>query len=289
MNYSALKLFRIPVAAHCVLKKTKKVILLPKGEMVITGDELLKRRFNNCLVLISSQEQRKEIRNALRELNFPMERVFDPPNSYRPILAGFRNTQYFDVWDARPHEVFVDCGAFDGQTSILFSRWAKDYDAIYVLEPLPDMQDEIMRKTREINKLTVYPVAAWNKNEELVFEIGANLSGSRVDFEGKSNNRTAVVLGRSLDSLIPGRISFLKMDIEGSELAAINGAEQLLRKWKPRLAISVYHRPKDILEISLRILEIVPEYHFRIRHYSAGLYETELYATVEDGVWLENQ
>jgi len=75
------------------------------------------------------------------------------------------------------------------------------------------------------------------------------------------------------------------MDIEGSELAAINGAEQLIRTWKPRLAISLYHKAEDVFEIPERILQIVPEYRFRIRHYGAGLFETVLYGAVGDD-WL---
>ena len=71
------------------------------------------------------------------------------------------------------------------------------------------------------------------------------------------------------------------MDIEGSELDAINGAQRLIRTWRPRLAISIYHQPLDFMAIPARLLELVPEYRFWIRHYGMGYYETVLYASAD--------
>ena len=56
------------------------------------------------------------------------------------------------------------------------------------------------------------------------------------------------------------------MDIEGAEKAALEGAEKTIKKYKPKLAISVYHNPEDIFEIPLLLKEYVSEYklHFRL-------------------------
>ncbi|MDE2524636.1 MAG: FkbM family methyltransferase, partial [Methanocorpusculum sp.] len=53
---------------------------------------------------------------------------------------------------------------------------------------------------------------------------------------------------------------FIKMDIEGSEMKALNGAEKLIRERKPNLAICVYHKPNDIVDIPLYLKSLVPEY-----------------------------
>ena len=64
-------------------------------------------------------------------------------------------------------------------------------------------------------------------------------------------------------------------------MAALRGAQRLIRTWRPRLAISIYHKPFDVLEVPDYLLSLVPEYRFRIRHYGAGLFETVLYAEAE--------
>lgn len=287
LNYNALEMCSMPVAALCIPDGSDPTELGFTKKRIITAEDLLEPEFCDCLVVISSQKQRNMIRDTLNDMHFPKERIYDPPSVYTPILTGGRLAQYFDVWKARPHEVFVDCGAFDGQTLMAFHKWAKEYDAVFALEPLPDMRQIIMKNTNNLHNLTLFSVAVWDKNEELVFEIGDEMPGSCVSSRDRDSKKCITVQGKALDSLISTRISFLKMDIEGSEMEALNGAAELIRKWKPRLAISVYHKPEDILEIPMRILELVPEYQFRIRHYGAGPYETVLYATVEDGVWLD--
>lgn len=68
------------------------------------------------------------------------------------------------------------------------------------------------------------------------------------------------------------------MDIEGSELKALKGAEKTIRENKPRLAICIYHKRMDLIEIAAYLLKLVPEYRFYIRHYWSNMWETVLYA-----------
>ena len=76
------------------------------------------------------------------------------------------------------------------------------------------------------------------------------------------------------------RVGFIKMDIEGFELDALQGGEQTIKRDKPLLAICVYHRAGDVLAIMDYLHEIVPEYRFWLRHYTATPLETVLYAAV---------
>lgn len=68
------------------------------------------------------------------------------------------------------------------------------------------------------------------------------------------------------------------MDIEGAELKALEGAENLIRNAHPKLAICVYHKNEDIDQIPRLLLEYYPEYRFYLRHYSVTKAETVLYA-----------
>lgn len=73
-------------------------------------------------------------------------------------------------------------------------------------------------------------------------------------------------------------MTFIKMDIEGAELEALHGCRDTIIKYRPKLAICVYHKPEDIIEIPSYIHEIVPEYKLYLRHHSKDLSETVLYA-----------
>lgn len=82
-----------------------------------------------------------------------------------------------------------------------------------------------------------------------------------------------------IDSVVgDDKVTFIKMDVEGSELQSLKGAQKTIRKNRPRLAISVYHRPEDLVEIAEYILELNPEYQFILRQYNSNFWETILYA-----------
>jgi hypothetical protein len=76
------------------------------------------------------------------------------------------------------------------------------------------------------------------------------------------------------------RIDFIKMDIEGSELSALRGAETSIRRWCPKLAISLYHRPEDFFSIPSWIDSLGVGYRLFLDHYSIHHEETVLYAMV---------
>lgn len=74
--------------------------------------------------------------------------------------------------------------------------------------------------------------------------------------------------------------TFIKMDIEGSELQALQGAEKTIVKNKPKLAISIYHSNEDMLRIAEYIHELVPEYKIYMRAHNMGIAENVLYAHI---------
>ncbi|MEI0604854.1 FkbM family methyltransferase [Brachyspira alvinipulli] len=85
----------------------------------------------------------------------------------------------------------------------------------------------------------------------------------------------------SIDNFLDGNpITFLKSDIEGEEFNMLKGAENTIKKYKPKMAISVYHRPDDLLTIPKYIKELVPEYNFSLRHHSLSFNDTVLYCWV---------
>lgn len=81
-----------------------------------------------------------------------------------------------------------------------------------------------------------------------------------------------------LDEALGEDGAFIKMDIEGAEKEALEGAERTVIKYRPKLAISVYHKPEDIVEVPEIILSYGLDYQFYLRHYSLAAFDTVLYA-----------
>ena len=80
------------------------------------------------------------------------------------------------------------------------------------------------------------------------------------------------------DVLGERRLTYVKMNIEGAEIDALKGGRKTIRKWQPRLAISVYHRASDLWRIPQLVLELVPDYRLYLRQHDGGIIETVLYA-----------
>lgn len=193
--------------------------------------------------------------------------------------------QYFDqsIIQLEDEEVFVDAGALDLSTSIRFAKRCREADVsgkIYAFEP-----DELLynrsKKVLETNKELigqVYNAGLWSSETTLYFNCTHGGDGKIVETETDTSIKVV-----SLDNCIEDKVTFIKMDIEGSELEALKGSRLLIQKYKPKLAISVYHKPEDIVTLPMYIKELVPEYKLYMRHYSDGLCETVLYA-VENGL-----
>ena len=78
--------------------------------------------------------------------------------------------------------------------------------------------------------------------------------------------------------IFENRLLYNENDIEGSELEALKGCQNIIKQYRLKLAISVYHMKKDIIEIPEYIMNLVSDYHFYLRHYSSSFSETVLYA-----------
>lgn len=188
--------------------------------------------------------------------------------------------QYFDpdVINLTQDEVFVDCGAYVGDTIDSFRKYMGGYKKIIAFEPDKYNCHKIKEylEKENISNVQVVNAAVGNENKEVTFNNLGTAGSSVIQDEGIEKIQQV-----RLDDAIQEPITFLKMDIEGFELDALKGAENTIKTHKPRLAICVYHKAEDPIRIVEYLKKIVPEYKFYMRHYTYSQHETVLYAQLE--------
>lgn len=181
-----------------------------------------------------------------------------------------------DILTYSKDEVYVDCGAYTGDTIIKFSQFTGGcYDKIIAFEPNERNFVQLSEVTREIRKVELIKKGIWNREEVLKFDSDKG-SMSGIDNDGK----VSIEVGRLDDYIHTQRVTFIKMNIEGAELNALIGAEETIKQNSPKLAISVYHKPEDLVLIPKLILDYNKKYKFALRTHSMGSGLTVLYAYI---------
>ena len=184
-----------------------------------------------------------------------------------------------DVVRLKNDERFVDCGAFDGDTLRDFLVVSQgQFERYWALEPDPMNFAKLQSYVGTLGgpvaeRITVSPVAASNRREKLRFAADANAS-STLDPEGGVE-----VQGERLDVLLGGcRPTFVKMDIEGAELAALEGCGDILSQARPTIAVSAYHLQEHLWELPLYLAERLRDYRFFLRPHDLEGWDVVLYA-----------
>ncbi len=199
----------------------------------------------------------------------------------------FTNDHYYppDIIQLSAKESFVDVGAYNGDTVLAFIKKTNDqFNSIFAFEldkkNFKEMELAVDKLAASVkNNIKLYNFGLLDEEKYVYYETGG--SGSESTFVNVIN--TASDCGKTVrltDILKNEKVTFIKMDIEGSEVKALSGAEEIIKKQKPKLAICVYHKPEHLWEVPLYIKKIVPEYKIYIRHHTPLEYETVCYALI---------
>jgi FkbM family methyltransferase len=170
----------------------------------------------------------------------------------------------------------IDGGACTGDTGAVFSNAVGPGGRVYCFDPVADRLAilEYNAKQFPYSNVTVMPYGLSDKN---VLAEPVKLNQYAPGFHAGNS----VVPLRSIDYLVNTgeiqHIDFLKLDVEGAELESVRGARESIQRFKPKLAISLYHKPNDIFEIILYIKEKFPFYSCYVDHYTIHAEETVLY------------
>lgn len=190
------------------------------------------------------------------------------------FLKGFSwdiESQYFeDFLNLKNNEVFIDIGAYDGATSLEFIKRHPLYQSIHIFEPISDNMKFIKEKLKRCENISYYNMGLSNQKDILKFE--ANASCSKI-----SDSGSVKVLVDKLDNILLEIPTYIKIDIEGAESLCIEGAKDIIKKYQPKLAISVYHKKDDFWKIPEQVLNIRCDYNIYLRHYTQGIAETVMF------------
>jgi len=210
-------------------------------------------------------------------LAFINSKLKGKPDELYDLVEG---DQYFpsDLISLTSNEVFVDAGAYTGDTlSVFIKKVDSKFTSYYAFEP-----DQI-----NFNLLKSL-VSNFNSSDINIFNIGLSDKKDQLFFKSDKVNTVKSSFSKdgevtvdvnSLDNIVNGReITFIKMDIEGAEFSAITGAKSSIQKHKPKLAISMYHKPDDLIVLPQLIKAIRPDYKFYLRHHLHITQELVLYA-----------
>ena len=199
----------------------------------------------------------------------------------KTLLPVVSAPMYFRKDILRPveNEVFIDGGGYAGDSIVAMAAfWGKNrWKRIYSWEPDRKNRGRLAKTCEDhrFENVEIIPLGMWSERTQLRFDMQGTVDSS------VSETGDSVIDVDTIDHLCSGeKVTFIKMDIEGSERQALRGAEMVIRRDRPKLAISIYHRPEDYYEIPFMIKEMVPEYKLYIRHHKFNKNDTVLYATV---------
>lgn len=192
--------------------------------------------------------------------------------SFRHDLPQYFNTLTLPALPKHPLN-YIDGGAFDGDSLLQLSA-SHPIAQAYLFEPDPENYRKLTCRLQD-SQFAVYclPLGLMDSYRLLSFASGLGEGGNF------SNSGDIHVACAALDDLLPNTaIDFIKLNIEGAEISALMGARRLIEKYRPTLAISLYHRPDDLWAIPETLDTLCPGYRLFIRQHSFNTFESVLYA-----------
>lgn len=173
---------------------------------------------------------------------------FAPESQY--FLEGFLPTE---------GDIAIDGGAYDGATSRDFSMQGAK---VYAFEMSATNYKNCLARAEKYN-FVIENIGLSNREGEENY-IGGGV-GSRKGIGNEIGNfidLDTYVLKKDLP-----RVDYIKLDIEGSELDMLHGAAKTISRWKPKMAISAYHKPEDLFTLANYVKSLRTDYEIKFRHY----------------------
>jgi FkbM family methyltransferase len=210
--------------------------------------------------------------SGLELFQFDSQRIWLPQGNKEMVawMMAEQENNLYEINESHilPGDVVLDAGAHIG----LFAQKALKHGAskIIAIEPVPLNLECLRRNLKEdiiSGQVLIYPKGVWDKDDFMEMDLLPENSGGDSFVLKHSGGKTAKLPLTTIDKMVHElgltRVDFIKMDIEGSEKRALAGAAETISRFRPRMAISVYHQPDDPVKIPAIIRQITPEYSER--------------------------
>lgn len=244
-------------------------------EKLASGAETMELGFNDW----------KAYNMRLESLGYPLE-IFLPPVCVvsSMLLQQYRCQVGDTIIEVADGDIVIDAGGCYGDTAFYFAGKAGSAGKVYTFEFMPENLS-IFHRNMILNpdwagRIELVEKPLWDHSGAKLYIVGSG-PGTRV-CQDSADTHARQIETISIDDLVRDRklpnLDFIKMDIEGAELQSLKGAEQSIRKYRPKLAISIYHKPDDFWTIPQYIEGLGLGYRFALRHFTIHQEETVLFA-----------
>jgi FkbM family methyltransferase len=197
-------------------------------------------------------------------------RISCDPHYMREYVVRIQE-QYFEDFMHFGEDVFVDAGGFDGDTSEIFAARYPDYKKIIFFEPSVKNMAAARIRLAGCRDIDFRPIGLSDAAGTLNFNEDAGSAASVTKSIG------SMICVDTLDSAILDPVTFIKMDLEGWEMNALQGSRRHILHDRPKLAIAVYHDAPDFRLVHEFIGRFGHNYDVYLRHYTQGWSETIMF------------
>ena len=180
-----------------------------------------------------------------------------------------------DLFDLTSDETFVDCGAFDGDTLRAYLAKRPDGFRRFVC-----IENDAATFAKLAKYVATLPASLGAKVQLHLAAVGTgdDSCASRIAMDEQQAGPTPLKVAISELAGLDEPTTFVKMDIEGAEEAALEGARSVIERDQPILAVCVYHRPEDLWRLPLLMHQMLPDHHMHLRCHEGDGWQTVAYA-----------
>ncbi|BBJ28330.1 FkbM family methyltransferase [Athalassotoga saccharophila] len=196
-----------------------------------------------------------------------------------PISAAFLIEQYRlpNLVEPSKGDVILDVGAYIGDTAFWFRKYVGESGKVYAFEPSSNNFKILEENVKQNNVQNIFPLKMALSDNEATLSIESGWGGkSNLSSEGSEKVKVTMI-DKFVEDQKLDHVDFIKMDIEGAELGALMGGERTIKKFKPKLAICVYHKGDDLITIPNYIKSVNKDYKFYLKHNTESFPDTVLY------------
>lgn len=258
---------------RAMLSDLDSVHLLDKIIAARLGSPLL--GFGRSYELNGPMSQKVWKEHEQKAKSFKVLKGFDDEIKDRTGTFFLEAYNYANICVVEEGDIVIDGGAYTGNSCYYFSKLASSSGKVYGFEASPSTFEKLKYNVEGV-LANVVPVAyGLSDNEGTAFITGDSF-GAQVTSEGNIEIKLTSI-DRFVENENLPRVDFIKMDVEGSESAALCGAIETITKFHPKMAICLYHKPNDLFELPFQISKIYPKYDFYLKHNHFGPSETVLF------------